>query len=549
MLASFSVAPVICVGGGIMLALQLSPSLQHQHETGRPPEQIGSVHFETSCEPAVGAELDRAVALLHSFWFGASAKAFTAIAEKDPDCAIAWWGVAMSRWGNPFAGQRPLVALQEGRAAVEKANAATGKTPRESAYIAAAGELYKDYEIVPQRTRTLNYERAMEQVVRQNPQDREAAAFYALAINQDALPTDKTYSQQLKAAAILEKLFKEQPDHPGVAHYLIHAYDHPPLAERALPAARRYAKIAPDAPHALHMPSHTFTRVGHWEDSIETNRASAEAARKANSPGEVLHALDYQVYAYLQTGQDEAARGVLAQLPAIEATLNANEQYTQAGVFALAAIPARVALERGAWTEAAKLEPRKTSFAYVDAMTHFARAIGAARAGNPAAASADIEKLGELHRALVTEGNDYWAQQVLIQQTSARGWVAFAQGSKDEAVRQLREAADMEDATDKSAISPGPIAPARELVGEMLLELNRGDEALKELEAVVVKEPNRFRATFSAARAAMLANHEEQARRYYRDVVRIAEKGDTPGRAELQEAREALRRRGALPLR
>jgi tetratricopeptide (TPR) repeat protein len=455
----------------------------------------------------------------------------------------------MSRWGNPFAGPRPLPALQEGSAAVAKAKAVKAGTPREAAYIAAVAELYEDYEKVPQRARTLNYERAMADLYKAHGNDREAAAFYALAINQTAVPTDKTYSQQLKAAAILEELFKIQPDHPGVAHYLIHAYDHPPLAERALNAARRYSKIAPDAPHALHMPSHTFTRVGHWEDSIASNRASAEAAGKANSPGEVLHALDYQVYAYLQTAQDQAARDVMADLKGIEAKLDPKEQYTQAGLFALIAIPARVALERGAWTEAAKLEPRKTPFAYVDAMVHFARAIGAARTGDGAAAAADVAKLGDLHATLVQEKNDYWAEQVLIQQTSASGWVAFAEGRKDEAVRLLREAADREDATDKSAVSPGPLAPARELLGEMLLELNRADEALKELEAVIKKEPNRFRATFGAARAAMLADNMDKSRRYYRDVVRIAEKGDTPGRPELEEARQAVRQPSSFPLR
>jgi tetratricopeptide (TPR) repeat protein len=532
-----------------VLAAQ-APSLQHQHETGQPPEKLGTVQFETSCDPSVRAEFNRAVALLHSFWFGASTKAFTAVADKDPGCAIAWWGVAMSRWGNPFAGQRPPVALQEGSAAVAKAQAAAAKSsPREKAYINAVAALFDRYDAVPQRDRTLAYERAMAQLFTEHSKDREAAAFYALSVNQTALPTDKTYAQQLKAAAILEELFKIQPDHPGVAHYLIHAYDHPPLAERGLTAARRYAKIAPDAPHALHMPSHTFTRVGHWEDSIVANRASADAARKAGSPGEVLHALDYQVYAYLQTGQDQAARDVYAQVVDIENSLDAKEQYTQAGLFALVAIPARIALERGAWHEAAKLSPRTTTFPYVDAMIHVARAIGAARSGSAAAAAADVQKLADLHAALVKAKDDYWAQQVQIQHTAARGWVAFAEGRKDDGVRLLREAAALEDSTDKSAISPGPLAPAREQLGEMLLELNRADEALKELEAVIAKEPNRLRATFGAARAAMLADRVDVARRHYRDVVRIAERGDTPGRPELEEAREFVRRPSSLPLR
>lgn len=542
MVAKLSLAVTLVFLSGVTSAAQTPstpPSIQHQHETGRPPEQLGTVHFETSCDARVGGEFNRGVALLHSFWFGASAAAFTRVAEQDPACAMAWWGVAMSKWGNPFGGVRPVTALKEGHAAIEKAVAIGGKTDRERAYIAAAAELYKDFATVAHRTRTVNYERAMQAAHERFPQDKELAAFYALAVNQTALPTDKTYAQQLKAAGILEPLFKDRPDHPGVAHYLIHAYDHPPLAERALPAARRYATIAPDAPHALHMPSHTFTRVGHWEDSIATNRASAEAARKAKSAAEVLHALDYQVYAYLQTAQDGAARGVMTELRTIEQGLNLGEQYGQVGLFALAAIPARIALERGAWTEAAALTPRKTEFPHIDAITHFARAVGAARAGNPSAAAADVGKLAELHAALAGK-DDYWAQQVEIQHLSAQGWVALAEGRREEAVELLRKAAAVEDSTDKSAISPGPLAPSRELLGELLLELNRPAEALAEFEAVIKKEPHRFRATYAAARAASLAGNQARARQFYSELVSICKAGDTPGRPELEEARRAI---------
>ena len=326
-------SPVLMlVGQRRGVAAQRPPPLQHPHETGQPPQKLGQVSFATSCDPKLGPDFNRAVALLHSFWFGASATAFTAIAEKDPSCGMAWWGVAMSRWGNPFAPARPPAALKEGGTAIAKAVAAGAKTDRERGLIEAAATLFADFETVDQRTRTVNYERAMERVYKQNPQDREVAAFYALSVNQTALPSDKTYAQQLKAAAILEPIFKELPDHPGAAHYLIHAYDHPALAERALPAARNYAKIAPDAPHALHMPSHTFTRVGYWQDSIDTNRASAEAARKANSAAEILHALDYQVYAYLQTAQDHAAHAVMGELAKIVAAVNTAEQYGQVGV-------------------------------------------------------------------------------------------------------------------------------------------------------------------------------------------------------------------------
>lgn len=517
---------------------QAPPPLQHPHETGQPPQQLGKVDFRTSCDPAVGAEMNRAVALLHSFWFGASATAFAAIAEKDPSCGIAWWGVAMSRWGNPFSLFRPAANMTQGRDAIAKGRAAGAKTARERDLIEAASALFGDFETVDHRTRIVNYERAMAQVYTRHQGDPEVAAFYALAVNQTALPTDKQYTQQLKAAAILEDLFRTMPDHPGVAHYLIHAYDHPPLAERALPAARRYAAIAPDAPHALHMPSHTFTRVGHWEESIATNLASAAAARKAKSPGEVLHALDYQVYAYLQTAQDTAAARVVDELAAIISEINTAEQYGQAGFYAAAAIPARFALERADWRRAASLEVRATPFPFIDAMTHFARAVGAARAGSPEAAARDLEGLSALRAALRTASDEYWAQQVEIQETAARAWIALAEKRNDEAVSMMRTAAAMEDSTDKSAISPGPLAPAREMLGEMLIELEKPAEALTELEAVMKKEPNRFRTLSLAARAAAGANNRTKADAYSRQLATMCAKGEPDKRPELAQARK-----------
>jgi hypothetical protein len=529
--------PGLLITISMTMAGAQAPPMQHPHESGRPPQQLGTVTFENSCDPGLRGEMNRAVALLHSFWFGASATAFSAIGEKDPGCGIAWWGVAMSRWGNPFAPSRPVAALQQGSEAIAKARAAGARTDRERALIEAAAALFTDYDKVDHRTRTVNYERAMQGVHEKHPQDDEIAAFYALAVNQTAIPTDKKYAQQLKAAAILETLFARMPDHPGAAHYLIHAYDHPPLAEKALPAARRYAKVAPDAPHALHMPSHTFTRVGHWEDSIATNLASAEAARKANSPAEVLHAFDYQVYAYLQTAQDAAAKRVLSELKTLVGSVNTAEQYGQVGYYADAAIPARIALERGAWSEAAALTTRATSFPFIDAITHFARAVGAARAGNPAAAATEAARLAELREALLKNKDEYWAQQVQIQHTGALAWIAFAEGRGDDAVRLMRDAAGLEDSTDKSAISPGPIAPAREMLGEMLIQLKRGPEALTELEAVMKKEPNRFRTLYQAAQAASLAGDQPKAGRYFSELVKMCPKGDA-SRAELADARK-----------
>ena len=343
----------------------------------------------------------------------------------------------------------------------------------------------------------------------------------------------------MKAAAILEPLFKEMPAHPGLAHYIIHAYDVPPLAPMALDAARRYASIAPAIPHALHMPSHTFTRLGYWKESIETNRKAAEAARKNGSLGVELHALDYQTYAYLQLAQDKAAKGAVDRAFAIVKDPRAT---LAQGAFAAAAIPTRYALERGAWTEAGAL-PATTTMPFVEpfveAISHFARAIGAARSGNPAAATPDIELLATLRDRLQEMKDVYWTEQVDIQRRAALAWQTFAQGNREEGIRQMQAAADAEDATDKSAISPGPLAPARELLGDMLLDAGRAQEALAAYEATMKKEPNRFRGIYGAACAAEAAGDNVKAREYYRKLLDLAKDADTE-RPELQRAREFL---------
>jgi hypothetical protein len=517
---------------------------QHEHGGGgHPPDRLGTVHFATSCSPAVEKDFDRAVALLHSFWFSAAIDAFQGVLEKDPSCAMAHWGVAMSWWGNPFGGFRSPKAMEEGTAAVERAKAASAKTERERDYIGAVELLYKDAASIDQRTRTLAYEKAMEKLAAKYTDDPEARIFYALSLDQTNLPTDKTYANLLKAAEILEKEFVLQPDHPGIAHYIIHSYDVPPLAPKALDAAQRYAKIAPDAPHALHMPSHTFTRVGYWQDSIETNIASAEAAKKDKAPSEELHALDYQTYAYLQTAQDQAAKKVLDQIPAIGDQIQANAAGAAApapaGWFALAAIPARYTLERNDWAGAARLAPMETRFPWIDAVTYFARALGAARSGDPAAAAKDVEILTALAAKLREAKDGYWTGQVEIQAKAASAWIAFAQGEQDEGVALMREAAAMEDQTEKSAISPGPIKPARELLGEMLLEAGKPAEALKEFEATMTKEPNRFRGVYGAAVAAERSSESAKAKKYYQQLLEICERADKGGRPELEAARKA----------
>jgi hypothetical protein len=529
-----------------LLAAAWAPAVaQEPGHVMAPGEKLGTVHFETSCSAAAVPQFDRAMALLHSFEFAQAINGFQEAQRTDPECAMAHWGVALSRWGNPFAvGIRPAAQLRQGLEAVEQARRAGAKTDRERAYLAAVSQLYADFENVDQLTRVRRYEQAMSELASTYPQDREAAIFHALSLTAAAAPTDKTYANQLKAGEILERLFPEQPDHPGIAHYIIHSYDVPPLAAKALNAARSYAKIAPSAPHALHMPSHTFTRVGSWQESIDTNIASAAAARRAGSTAEELHALDYQMYAYLQSAQDQAAQRLLDGLSEVAGRFSPSAiggaAPGSAGLFALAAIPARWTLERRAWREAAELEPRPSAFHYPEAITLFARALGAARSGDLARARAAIQALQEIKDRLAQANEGYWAEQAEIQRRGAAAWLALAENRPAEALATMRAAAELEDGTEKSAVTPGPIAPARELLGEMLLELNQPAEALQEFQATLKKEPERFRALYGAARAASLSGDSAGARRYYTQLAHICERGDSPGRSELQESRRAV---------
>ena len=515
----------------------------HEHG-GAPTGRLGTVHFDTSCSAAVRQEFDHGVALLHSFWFSAALQSFNTVLKTDPRCVMAQWGIAMSWWGNPFGGFRSPQALTAGLAATDAARANGAGTDREKAYVAAVDALFRNAATVDHRTRVVAYERAMEALSAKYTDDVEARIFYALALDQSALPTDKTYANQLKAAAILEAEFKRQPEHPGLAHYIIHSFDVPALAPRALDAARRYAKIAPDAPHALHMPSHTFTRVGAWQESIDANLASAAAARKDGAAAEELHAFDYQTYAYLQTAQDTAARRTRDAVGSLRSKLQAggpgNAAPPPAGYYALAAIPARYALERDAWGEAAALEVHPSPFAYADAVSHFARALGAARTGKAAAARADADRLTVLAATLRKANDAYWTEQVEIQQRAAAAWVALAEGKSDEALTLMREAATREDATEKAAVSPGPIKPARELLGEMLMQLKRPADALVEFEATMKKEPNRFRATYDAARAALASNQRQKMYVYYAGLLEIATRAEQPLRNELVEAKQSI---------
>jgi len=512
-----------------------------EHEHG-PSEKLGTVHFSTSCNEGAQKEFDRAVALLHSFQFSRAIAGFNAALKSDSSCGIAYWGIALSQWSNPFAaGNKDKGQLQAGRQAVERGVTTGAKTDRERAYIAAVSHLYKDFESVPQRARLIAYRDAMSELAVKYPNDHEAQIFYALAIAASEDPSDKTYAGRLKAGTILEKLFEQEPNHPGLAHYIIHTYDVPPLAGRALMAARRYSEIAPDAPHALHMPSHTFTRTGYWEDSISTNVAAAAAAKREGQTAEELHASDYEVYAYLQTGRDQAAGRVLSSLAEIESRFDskaviAGAGSPSAGYFALAAIPARYALERGDWKQAAELTPRETAFPYTEAMTWFARGLASARLGQPPSAYEAAESLKQIRERLLKSGENYWALQVQIQELEVRSWAMLAEGKKEDALQVANSAAELEDGTEKSAVTPGPLAPARELLGEMLLQTNQPALALTQFEATLHKEPGRFRALYGAGRSAQLTGNDLMTRRYFRELLKVCDHADKPGRAELLEA-------------
>ncbi|MDP3716998.1 MAG: hypothetical protein Q8T13_04430 [Acidobacteriota bacterium] len=531
---------VFCMCLGLALATPAwAQTEQHDHNAKPGAIKAGTVDFETSCSPAVKDEFNLAVAELHSFWFPEARALFESVAKKDPNCAIAYWGVALTYWGNPFAGQRSPQVIANGKAAIDKAKSTGTPTPREKGYIDAVAGLFSSADVTTQRARVVAYEGATELVASQNRADVEARIFWALAIAQTALPSDKTFAQNLKAAEILEPLYKRMPNHPGLAHYIIHAYDVPALAAKALPAARAYADIAPSVPHALHMPSHTFTRVGEWKESVDTNiRSATEAEKTGSGLSEGLHARDYMTYAYLQMGMDKEAKTVVDHAAQVAAAAAASPSATGANTFAIAAIPARYAMERGQWADATMLKPWPAPGApYTEAITHFARAIGFARSGKPAEAAADIARLTALRDREIELKDAYWTEQVDIQRRGAEAWVMFAEGKQAEALSAMAAVADVEDKTDKAAVTPGPIAPAREMYGFMLLEAGKAKEALAAFEAVTKKEPNRFLALYGAGKAAEATRQTSKAKGYYRQIVEIC-KDAGPERPELQYARK-----------
>ncbi len=483
-----------------------------RHQAG---EKLGTVHFQTSCKPSVAQVFDRATAWLHSFEFAEAIKGYQAVLAADSTCAMAHWGIALSRWGNPMAaGNRGPAQLAAGRAAAAAGLAIAGApiTERERSWIAAVGALYRDVETTSQSARVAAYTEAMAAVASAHADDTEAQIFNAISLVAAAPATDKTYSSQRKAGAILEALWAKQPDHPGLAHYIIHTYDYPALAAEASRAARGYAAIAPSAAHALHMPSHIFTRTGLWRESIETNLRSREVALRTGSIAEALHALDYAAYAYLQLRRDADAKGVVDQLPGLARRFDVNAVTGaapgSAGIFALAAIPARYALEREAWADAAALTPTPSGFPWTEAMTYFARGIGASRTKNLSTARAAVDSLSAIRERLVARNEVYWSEQVGIQHLIAQAWLDLSEGRVDSALVRMRRATERENATEKSAVTPGPLAPARELLGDMLMLVDQPADALTEYRATLLKEPNRYRALAGGIRAARQSRDE-----------------------------------------
>ena len=522
-------------GAGIFVVLFLvagagaEDAMSHSHEA--PPGTYGSVEFPVSCSSDARNQFERSVAILHSFGYELAEESFRRTAKADPECAMAWWGVAMSRY-HPIWYPPTPEDLRVGADAVARARSLRAPTKREQAYVAAIGAFYDEADTVDHRTRAVRYEKAMEALSSGFPEDREGAAFYALALLSTASPADKTYANQKRAAGILERIFTENPKHPGAAHYIIHSFDSPALAALALPAARSYAKIAPAAPHALHMPSHIFTRLGDWDDSIASNRASAAAALAMSAglpPGtrhsQQLHALDYLEYAYLQEARDGDARAVLEELLSIADA----EPKDLTGAFAFSAIPARYALERGRFDEAAKLELYPASYPWKDfpfpeAIIVFARAVGRARLGRVEDARRELPKLDPIfERAVAQSRQGYdWGKQVDILRREAGAWVEQASGRGGAALELMRSAASLEDSTEKHPVTPGAIIPAREFLADLLMEQASPGEALPEYETSLKSAPNRYHAIAGAWKAATAAGNTAKASEYKTKLVALA---------------------------
>jgi hypothetical protein len=545
--------PTLLTVLAVFIALS-NAAAQHMHGHD-PSEELGRVSFRVSCSPAAQKQFNRAVAWLHSFEYEEAEKAFTEVTITDPRCVMGYWGIAMSQYHPLWAPPTPA-QLQKGATALGTAKTSNARTQRERDYLAALDVFYRDSDKLDHKTRSLAYSKAMEELYRRYPSDDEAGVFYALTlIATGTMANDKSYANEKKAAQILNRVRLREPNHPGVTHYLIHSYDYPALARLALPAARSYAKIAPASAHARHMPSHIFTRLGLWQEAIRSNLGAEAAAKEfakrnklSGAWDEQFHAMDYLAYAYLQGAQDKQAWGVLDELNKIPKA----EPETFKVAFAYTAIKTRYALERRRWDEAAKLSlpPDSlgnfpwTQFPWAEAQIQFGRAIGAARGHDAASAREAVTRLAEIRQALVVARGDYdWARQVEILHQAASAWLARAEGKDEEALRLMRSAAELEDATEKHPVTPGAILPAREMLGDLLSELNQPALALKEYEKSLESSPNRFNSIYGAARAAELTKNNAKAKAYYEQLLALAAQADS-SRPELQQTRKYLAKRG-----
>ena len=515
----------------VLPALALAPSTNVAAA-----EQLGKVSFPTSCEPKVQAEFERGVAMLHSYWFGPARKTFEAVLQQDPNCAMAHWGIAVDYLGNSLAAPPPPKNAQAAWEALEKARAIGTKTQRELEWIEALSVYFRDHDKIRVDTRMLAYTRAMEQLTQRYPDDSEAWVFYALTLQASAPKTDKTYANQLKSAAILEKLLLQHPEHPGVTHFLIHAYDYPPLADKGIAAAKRYAGIAPAAPHARHMPSHIFSMVGMWEESIASNLSALEIRP------DYYHASDFTVYAHMQLAQDAKAKAAAEKAAEVARTGAPGPASLFGKNTSLAAMEARLMLESGNWKGAAALPVYASDFPAADSLNRFARGLGMARSGDTAGAKGEIDAIKGLHAKLESAGNSYWAGRSEEHLFAVSAWVAHAEGNRDQALKFMRAAADLENARVKHVAMENELYPLRELLAELLLETGQAAAALREFETSLKATPNRYRAYYGAARAANSAGDRQKAASYYAKLVALTKNADSQ-RPELARAKAYLAQR------
>jgi hypothetical protein len=538
---------VVCVGvmavGASAVGAQEAEA--HDHGTSR----LGKVVFPVSCTAQARQRFEHAMAVLHSFWWEEGDAAFGRVLDADSTCAMAYWGLAMNAWGNPFAGGPNGDKLTRGADAAQKAAALPARTPRERGFIAAVSALYHDPTATANAARLQAYADTMARLYREHPRDTEVATYYALALVATAPKTDTTFTQQKRAAKILNPLFARYPNHPGLAHYIIHSTDSPQLAHLGLGAARRYARIAPSAPHAQHMPSHIFIRLGYWDENIASNWEAFRAgighakAKRVPPAGEQLHALDYAVYGYLQQGKDSAARAAVATAQGLEIPVGKS----LVGDYNRTAMAARIPLEQGDWKQAAKFPVAEMHGAGTQAMlSRFTRAIGAARSGDPAAAKGEVAALDSLAAGLNEKNEPYWSRIATIKRDAAKAWGLFAEGDTAGGLALAKAAADSEEVTDKHPVTPAELLPARELEADMLLQAGRYGEARKAYRATLVREPGRARSWFGAARAAELAGNRAGAEADYRAFLTLMSKSDGD-RPELAPAKRYLKEKTGGP--